>query len=60
MTPESFDTTAQADAAASASSRGRAILRDLADALRGTAMDYTQGNLWRAILLLSVPMMLMR
>jgi putative MATE family efflux protein len=41
-----------------AASRGRALLRDLGDALRGTSMDYTQGNLWRAILLLSVPMML--
>lgn len=34
------------------------ILRDLLDALRGTSADYTQGNLGRAILLLSVPMML--
>jgi putative MATE family efflux protein len=36
----------------------KSILRDLADALRGTTMDYTQGSLGRAILLLSVPMML--
>ena len=36
----------------------KSILRDLADALRGTAMDYTQGSLVRAILLLSVPMIL--
>jgi putative MATE family efflux protein len=35
-----------------------AILRDLLDALRGTSTDYTQGSLGRAILLLSVPMML--
>jgi putative MATE family efflux protein len=34
------------------------ILRDLLDALRGTSTDYTQGSLGRAILLLSVPMML--
>ena len=34
------------------------LLRDLFDALRGTAADYTQGSLGRAILLLSVPMML--
>src|SRR5215471_15992830 len=41
------------------STRGlRALLRDLADALRGSAADYTQGSLGRAILLLSVPMML--
>jgi putative MATE family efflux protein len=39
-------------------SRLRALLRDLADAVRGTEMDYTQGNLGRAVLLLSVPMML--
>jgi putative MATE family efflux protein len=58
LTPESFDTASAAGAEAPASSRGRALLRDLADALRGTAMDYTQGNLWRAILLLSIPMML--
>src|SRR5687768_14958632 len=41
-------------------SEGRtvALLRDLRDAIRGTEMDYTQGSLGRAILLLSVPMML--
>src|SRR5262245_61642885 len=36
----------------------RALLCDLRDALRGSAADYTQGSLPRAILLLSVPMML--
>jgi putative MATE family efflux protein len=41
---------------AAASFRG--LLRDLRDAVRGTEMDYTQGSLGRAILLLSVPMML--
>jgi putative MATE family efflux protein len=35
-----------------------ALVRDLRDALRGSAADYTQGSLTRAILLLSVPMML--
>ncbi len=39
-------------------SRARALFRDLADAVRGTEMDYTQGSVGRAILLLSVPMML--
>ena len=33
-------------------------LRDLRDAVRGTEIDYTQGSLGRAIVLLSVPMML--
>jgi putative MATE family efflux protein len=36
----------------------RQLLRDLLDALRGTGTDYTQGSLGRAVLLLSVPMML--
>src|SRR5688572_10883975 len=36
----------------------RALLRDLRDAVRGTSMDYTRGSIGRAILLLSVPMML--
>jgi putative MATE family efflux protein len=38
--------------------RVRGLLRDLRDALRGSGMDYTQGGIGRAILLLSVPMML--
>jgi putative MATE family efflux protein len=41
-----------------AGGRPRGLLRDLADAVRGTEMDYTQGHLGRAILLLSIPMML--
>ncbi|MCI0453093.1 MAG: MATE family efflux transporter, partial [Candidatus Latescibacteria bacterium] len=36
----------------------RQLLRDLSDAIRGTEQDYTQGSISRAILLLSVPMML--
>src|SRR5689334_5259233 len=39
-------------------SRGRGLWRDLRDAVRGTGMDYTQGSIGRAILLLAVPMML--
>jgi putative MATE family efflux protein len=38
--------------------RLRGLWRDLRDAIRGTNMDYTQGSISRAILLLSVPMML--
>jgi len=38
--------------------RFAALCRDLRDAIRGTSMDYTQGSIGRAILLLSVPMML--
>jgi putative MATE family efflux protein len=38
--------------------RFRDLGRDLRDAVRGTNMDYTQGGIGRAILLLSVPMML--
>src|SRR5204863_6295086 len=34
------------------------LWRDLRQALRGTSMDYTQGSIGRAILLLAVPMML--
>jgi len=38
--------------------RARGLWRDLRDAIRGTAMDYTQGSMGRAILLLAIPMML--
>lgn len=38
--------------------RFRDLWRDLRDAVRGTNIDYTQGSIGRAILLLSVPMML--
>jgi putative MATE family efflux protein len=38
--------------------RAGALLRDLVLAVRGTEMDYTQGSLRRALLLLAVPMML--
>src|ERR1043166_7829422 len=41
-----------------ANSRIRGLLLDLRAALRGTSMDYTQGSISRAILLLAVPMML--
>jgi putative MATE family efflux protein len=34
------------------------LLRDLVDAIRGSEIDYTQGSIGRAILLLSIPMML--
>lgn len=36
----------------------RSLLRDLLLAVRGTEMNYTQGPIGRAILLLSIPMML--
>ncbi|HEX9751041.1 MAG TPA: MATE family efflux transporter [candidate division Zixibacteria bacterium] len=39
-------------------SRARQLIRDLADAIRGTEQDYTQGGLGRAIVLLAIPMML--
>jgi putative MATE family efflux protein len=38
--------------------RIRSLLRDVRDAIRGTEMDYTQGSIGRAIMLLSIPMML--
>ena len=36
----------------------RRTLRDFADAVRGSEQDYTEGSLGRAVLLLSVPMVL--
>src|SRR5262245_40266378 len=42
----------------SVASRIRSLFRDLRDALRGTGIDYTQGSIHRAVLLLAVPMML--
>ncbi len=38
--------------------KAKNILRDLRDAIRGTEIDYTEGSLGRAILLLSIPMIL--
>lgn len=38
--------------------RFRELWRDLVEAIRGSEMDYTQGSIGRAILLLSIPMML--
>jgi putative MATE family efflux protein len=39
-------------------SRSRQLFQDLADAVRGTEQDYTQGSISRAIFLLAVPMVL--
>lgn len=39
-------------------SRIRRLFHDIADALRGSEQDYTEGSLGRAIVLLSVPMVL--
>ncbi len=36
----------------------RGLMRDMADALRGTERDYTTGSIRRALLLLAVPMVL--
>src|SRR3989442_13929565 len=59
--PENFEPPphpAMAPGGSSFASRLGALFRDLRDALRGTSMDYTQGSIGRAILLLAVPMML--
>lgn len=55
---ETRDPIEQTIAAEVPQSRLRRLLRDLADAIRGTEMDYTQGYIGRAIFLLAVPMML--
>src|SRR5437016_1413936 len=47
-----------AETGGSAASPPTGLWRDLRLALRGTSMDYTQGSIRRAILLLAVPMML--
>jgi MATE family, multidrug efflux pump len=39
-------------------SRFQSIIRDVADALRGTEQDYTRGSLRRALALLAIPMIL--
>src|SRR5713101_869036 len=57
-TPDSDAQTNAAEAQRLAASRAGGLWRDLRDAIRGTAMDYTQGSIGRAILLLAVPMML--
>src|SRR5438093_5496644 len=56
MVPE----TQTPDSAAQTSSASvtPGLWRDLRDAVRGTAIDYTQGSIGRAILLLAIPMML--
>ncbi len=53
-----MDSATTTNSAPRSASRLRQLLRDLRDAIRGTAMDYTQGSIGRAILLLSIPMML--
>jgi putative MATE family efflux protein len=58
MNPETPELSGAATVSMPGRFRFRALCRDLRDALRGTSMDYTQGSVGRAILLLSVPMML--
>src|SRR6266536_6599735 len=57
-TPDSTAQGAATSARTRSGSRARGLWRALRDALRGTSMDYTQGSIGRAILLLAVPMML--
>src|SRR5262249_19036607 len=60
-TSENGEPLLRSDAAATGSPaiwRVRGLLHDLLAALRGTSMDYTQGGISRAILILAVPMML--
>src|SRR5712671_1361475 len=58
QTPDPASPASAAETRSESASRARGLLRDLRDAIRGTAMDYTQGSIGRAILLLAVPMML--
>src|SRR6267143_345734 len=58
QTPDSAPQATAPEAQRLPASRARGLWRDLRDAIRGTAMDYTKGSIGRAILLLSVPMML--
>src|SRR5437899_10828491 len=57
-TPDLSSQTSAPKLQAGSAWRARGLWRDLRDAIRGTTMDYTQGSIGRAILLLAVPMML--
>jgi len=57
-TPGSAAQATTPDARSLSASRAGGLWRDLCDAIRGTGMDYTQGSIGRAILLLAVPMMI--
>src|SRR6266404_3928627 len=58
QTPDPSPQTSAPKLQTGPASHARNLWRDLRDALRGTTMDYTQGSIGRAILLLAVPMML--